>query len=334
MDALQKRVDAEKLVHYNYGMAYGSAMARQSTLSSPEERKEAAAAIVAESFSTANRDVTQTTIKDISAGREAMQKAYGERANDVQNVLSGRLADYDLPKGFGGTQDMNALNNKAQILVSQVNMESFASRGRVEASGFNGNYLSTVQTQFSETKEKLVSHMLHVKSAIESGVDKNLYDQDQAKNLYERFEKTAFDTTSKSSTSQVYAEFEKSVSPALRREVSQEVEKRYELQTKIVARAKEKELDPANLAKANDFKQLSREDALKKHPDLATAYSALDSFKASAEKTFNGKPLEEVVNRAKDNLSKNIERGLMPKNLEQQAARTITEKKPEKSMER
>ena len=78
-------------------------------MSAPQHRKEAAAAILAESAATTRRDPAEISMKDAQEGRAAMQSAYGAKAADVSAVLSGRVADYDLPKGFGGTKDMSCL---------------------------------------------------------------------------------------------------------------------------------------------------------------------------------------------------------------------------------
>ncbi len=313
MDAAQRQRDAEALVHVNYGQAYGKALEIQANSSAPQNRREAAAAMLAEGVATANRDTSAINMRDMNAGRAAMEQSYGAKAADVSAVLSGRVAGYDLPKGFNGTKDMSALVSKSQILVQQATTENYASRGLVTAVGTNGKFMEQVEGRAAATKEKLVTHMLHVKSAIESGVDRKEFDRSQGDMLYKNFQKAAFDNGEKKQSSADYAAFEKADTPRLRQEVMREVEARYEAQAKIIARAKEKELDPANVSRAEAFRSMQPADAIKKHPELAGAVAAMAAVEKQVEAHgLNPQQKAVVLTQAKQNMAASIEKGQIP----------------------
>jgi hypothetical protein len=313
MNITDKQRTAEALVHMSYGRSYAKALESQGTISVPQHRKEAAAAILAESAATAQRDPSTIRMKDAQEGRAAMQTAYGAKASDVSAVLSGRVADYDLPKGYGGTKDLSALATKAQILVEQSTVESYAARGHVGSIGSRGNYLEMVDNRAAETKEKLVSHMLHVKSAIDSAVDRKTFDREQGDMLYQRFQKSAFDPGAKQQSNANFADFEKATVPRLQREVTEEVEQRYAAQSKTIARAKEKELDPINVSRADAFRNLPVEEGMKKHPELAGAYVALAAVSKQAESHgLNDRQRAAVLEHSKNNIAATIEKGQIP----------------------
>lgn len=313
MDAQQKQRDAEALVHVNYGRAYGKAIALQAGRDVPINQKEAAAAVLAEKATTFNRDASTINMRDANAGRDAMEKAYGTKTADVSAVLSGRVAGYDLPKGLNGTNDMSALVIRSQALVQQATTENYGSRGLVSSIGPSGNYLELVEGRAAATKEKLVSHMLHVKSAVESAVDRKEFDRAQGDILYKNFEKAAFDPGEKRYGNAEYAAFEKANTPRMRQEIMREVETRYEAQAKTIARAKEKELDPANVSRADAFRALSPADACKKHPELAGAYATMAAVAKQAEAHgLNAQQQAVVMGQAKQNMAANIEKGQIP----------------------
>lgn len=320
MDISAKISESERLVHFNYGTAYGRAIEMQRSSSSEQERKELAASIVAERFATTNRDTSIASFKEVGVGREAMSKAYGVTAKDVESVLSGRVADYDLAKNFG-SKDFNALSSKGQLFVQQHNMENFAGRGRVEAVGFNGNFLESVQSRSNESKERLINHLLHVRSSIDTGVDRGAYDKNEAKALYDRFEKATFDPSGKKpSSSQAFNDFEKSSTASLRRDVSFEVEMRYAANTKVIDRARSNEGN-ANLAKANDFRRLEPVEAVKKYPDLAPAYAALYAASQNAEAKYGLEGKAGAVSQAKESIALNLEQGVIPKSIERDSSK-------------
>jgi hypothetical protein len=312
-DVGQRQRTAEALVHMSYGRAYGRALSAQASMATPENRKAAAATIMAERAATAERDPAALNLRDAQAGRSAMEQAYGQRANDVSAVLSGRVAAYDLPRGFGGTKDMSALVSKAQLLVNQTTVESFASRGRVEAIGHGGNYLALVEGKAAESREKLTAHMLHAKSAIESAVDRKTIDREQGDNLYQRFQNAAFAVDEKKAVSADYAAFEKATTPRLRQEVSREVDARYAAQAATIDRARSNELDPASVARADAFRRMAPEDAMKKHPELAGAYGALAAVSKQAEASgMNPQQQAVIMAKAQQNIAAGIERGQVP----------------------
>ncbi|MDI1299772.1 hypothetical protein [Methylotenera sp.] len=321
MDISARISESERLVHFNYGAAYGRALEMQRSTSSDIDRKELAATLVAERFATSNRDTSIACFKEVGLGRDAMSKAYGVTANDVESVLSGRVADYDLAKNFG-SKDFNALSAKGQLYVQQHNIESFASRGRVEAVGFSGNFLSSVQQNANESKEKLIGHLLHVRSSIDAGVDRGAYEKTEAKSVYDRFEKATFDPSGKkASSSQLFNDFEKSSSASLRRDVSFEVEMRYAANSRLVDRARTNEGN-ANLAKANDFRRLEPVGAVKKHPDLVPAFAALYAASQNAEVKFGVDGKAGAVAIAKENLALNIEKGVIPQSVERDSSKS------------
>ena len=313
METANKQRNAEALVHMSYGRTYAKALDSQASVSAPQHRKEAAAAILAESAATTRRDPAEISMKDAQEGRAAMQSAYGAKAADVSAVLSVRVADYDLPKGFGGTKNMSALATKAQILVQQTTVESYAARGNVAAIGSGGQYLELVSNRAAETKEKLVSHLLHVKSAIDSAVDRKTFDREQGDMLFQRFQKSAFDPGEKKQSNAEFAAFEKATIPRLQQDVSREVEQRYEAQGKTIARAKEKELDPANVSRADAFRSLPVAEAMNKHPELAGAYVALSAVSKQAEAHgLNERQRAAVLEQTRNNIAANIEKGQIP----------------------
>lgn len=313
MSVDQKQRDAEALVHMSYGRAYGRALDAQAGMSAPDNRKAAAAAIMAERASTVVRDPMAINRRDAQEGRAAMEQAYGQRAGDVAAVLSGRVASYELPQGFGATKDMSALVSKAQILVSQANVEGYASRGRVASIGPNGNYMERVEGRAADTKEKLTAHMLHVKSAIESAVDRKAIDRQQGDSLYQRFQGAAFDLGEKKTTNAEFSAFEKANTPRLRQEVTREVEARYAAQATTIDRARSNELDPANVSRADAFRRLPPGEAIQKHPELAGAYGAMAAVSKQAEASgMNPQQQALIMSKAQQNIAANIERGQIP----------------------
>jgi hypothetical protein len=248
MDTNTKQREAELIVFGNFGRAYANAMHSQLSTNAPEQRKMAAAAIVATSQATANVSPESINRVDAAAGRAALEKAYGARAEDVAAVLSGRVANYDLPKSVGGTQDLAALAVKGQMLAQQATRESFASRGLVQATGPRSDYLVQVSGPEVETIAKLSNHMLHVKSSIEAGVDRKVFDRSQADALYKRFENATFDKAPGNGLkNEAFAQFEKTLTPNLRADVMKDVEARYEMQRDSINRAKQKEQVPVSL---------------------------------------------------------------------------------------
>lgn len=312
-DTTSKQRTAEYLVFMNYSNGYAKAIEQQSNITAPTSKKAAAASMVAEYSTTMNKDPNTIKMKEVLNGREQMEKAYGVKAPEVQAVLSGRVADYDLPKGFGGTQDMNALIEKGRIYASQANMESYAQRGRVNAVGLNGNAMEIINERAESTKRELVNHMLHVKSAVAANVDRKVFDKGQGEMLYQRFEKAVFTPDQKASANKDYSDFVKSNSPRLQSEISAEVDKRYQEQGKTIQRASSKEISPDAENRAKSFRTLEPQEAVKKHPELTGAYVVLEAMSKHAEaKGLTPEQQNVVVSRAKENLAVSIERGEIP----------------------
>lgn len=246
IDAAQKQREAEFLVHMNFGRAYGAALDAQSSLDAPQQRKEAAAAILATSISTSNRDTSTLKHDDARNGRIAMEKAYKDQAPNLTAVLSGRVANYDLPKSFEGTQDLAQLVSKGQLFAQAAIRDNYASRGMMTSFGKRDDYMLLAKGSHSETIEKLTTHMLHVKSSIESSVDHNTLDRKSADALYARFQNATFSTgdmnqTGRNLKSAEFISFEKSEVPKLKDQVSFDVETRYALMKSSVERVQSKE---------------------------------------------------------------------------------------------
>lgn len=314
MEISQRQRDAEAIVHMNYGQAYGKALDAQASRDTPQANKIAAAAMLAEQSATANRDPQIINRAEASAGRAAMEQTYGSRqAQDATAVLSGRVVDYDLPKGFGGTKDLAALVEKGQKLVENVNQDSYASRGRVSAFGHNGNYMEQVAGKEIESKDKLAGHMLHVKASIDAAVDRKQFDRQQADSLYQRFEKSVFDPEAQKKGSKDFADYATAQTPRIQQETSRDVDARYGAQSKTIDRAKGKEIDPVNASRADAFRNLPTADALKKHPELAGAVAAMSAVAKQAEAHgLNEQQRAAVMNQARNNMAKTIEQGQIP----------------------
>ncbi len=231
-------------------------------------------------------------IKDALAGREVLEKAYGRNADNVVSVLSGRVANYDLPKGVGRTDDMSKLVRQGQHLADNINTEAYRNRGLVQATGPNGNYLELAGRD-SGDKEKLVQHMLNIKAAVEAQVEHKQLERDAGDSAYQRIQKEIF-ASETPKASRDFSAFEKTSSARLAREVLAEVELRYEAQRKTIDRVSEKEAEArrkeANATKANDFRTLKAEDAVKKHPDLVNAYAVVKAAELVAKQKFAAEP--------------------------------------------
>ena len=311
MEVAQRQRDAEALVHTNYGRAWGRALDAQAGRGAPEANQRAAAAMLAEGSATANRNSQTINRAEANAGRAAMEQIYGQKtAADKSAVLSGRVVGYDLPKGFGGTKDVASLVENGQILVRQVNQDTYASRGNVSAIGPSGHYMEKVAGREVESKEKLASHLLHVKAAIDAGVDRKHFDRAAADSLYQRFERSVFDPEAQKRGSHEYSGYAKAQTPRMQQEISKDVTARYEAQNKTVERAKGRELDPANVARAEDFRKLSPVDGVKKHPDLASAYANVQAAQAQAASVGMNPQQQAVISaRAREAVAQKIEQG-------------------------
>ncbi len=312
MELAQRQRDAEAVVHINYAKAYGKALNVLANRDTPEGKKIAAAAMLAEQNATANRGIAGRA--EASEGRAAMEQIYGSRrAQDATAVLSGRVVDYDLPKGFGGTKDMNALVEKGQKLVEAVNQDGYASRGNVAAIGRSGYFVEKIASREADSKDKLAAHLLHVKSAIEAAVDRKQFERGQGDALYQRFEKSVFDPEAQKNGSKDFSEYAKAQTPRIQQEVSRDVAGRYAAQASAVDRARSKEIDPANAARAEAFRSLPAAEALKRHPELAGAMAAMSAVSKQAEAHgLNPQQQAVVVARAKDTMAQNIEKGQLP----------------------
>lgn len=259
MDATQKQREAEFLVHMNFGRAYGAALEAQNSIEAPQQRKEAAANMLATATATTNRDPVTMNHIDANNGRMAMEKAYKNQTTTMTAILSGRVADYDLPKGFEGTQDLTQLASKGQMLAQAATRENYASRGIMTSRGNRDDYMALAKDSQSETVEKLTTHMLHVKSSIETAVDRNNLDRAGGDALYKRFQNTTFNTAEVTQTGQnlkspAFSAFEKAEAPRLRDQVLFEVETRYALQKQTVEKVKVKE----NLAVVSELNTLAK----------------------------------------------------------------------------
>lgn len=243
MDTNARQREAEAIVHANYGQAYGKALEAQAGRNMPEEKMVAAAAMLAERNATANRELTGASRADANTGRQAMAQAYGDqRAQDTTAVMSGRVVDYDLPKGFGGTKDMASLVEKGQRLADNLMQDTYLARGRVQATGYNGNFLRPEPGREVESRNNLAGHLLHVRSAIDADVERNRYDREQGNSLYQRFERSVFDPEAqKAGGSKDYQEFVKAQAPRMQHDLSRDVDARFAEQTKAIERARGKE---------------------------------------------------------------------------------------------
>jgi len=339
MDALQKRKDAELAIYANVAKAYADAKALQAGRAVGDEQKEAAAVTLAVGGST--RANAMPAPRDVAAGREILEKAYGKDAESLASVLSGRVADYDLPKGFARTNDLNQLVRKGQNLADDLNADAYRNRGRVEAIGPNGHYLE-LTGRTSEAKEKLVQHMLNVKSAIEAQVDRKQLDRDGADMLYQRIQKETFSRETPG-VSKDYVEFEKANGPRVAKDISAKVEARYSSLQTVVSKVSGKEAaDAAKVAqgqqKAADFKQLPKEEVLKKHPDLSPAYQVMEAAqKVAAEKLSDDKARAAFLAQTKDQLAAKIEKNQplpsvkVKEEYRQQQVQTPVRTQPERS---
>ncbi|HEY8096957.1 MAG TPA: hypothetical protein VIE65_12820 [Methylobacter sp.] len=242
MNTTDKKIEAELLVYANFGKAYAKSMAAQAATAKPEDRKVAAAAIVATSYATSETNKASINRTDAMQGREVVEKAYGKRSQDVAAVLSGRVAGYDLPKSVGGTKDLSKLSAMAQDLSQQATREAYAGRGIVQSLGPRSDALVKVAGKEAQTVEKLTAHMLHVKAAIDAGVDHKEFSSEQGEALYKRFENAAFDVSPNNALkSEEFTRFEKTNLDDLKLTVHKEVEDRYAQQRENIERAKTKE---------------------------------------------------------------------------------------------
>lgn len=313
-DAGLKQREAEALVHMNYGRAYASALKQQAGMDKPLDRKHAAAAVVAEISAAANRDPSTINRLDASDGRSTMEVVYGERAANMSAILSGKAVNYDLPKGLAGTKDFSALISKAQIHVNVANAEAYATRGVFNAVGPNGKYMEAADSKVVEAKEKLVNHMLHVKSAIDAAVDRQAFDRKHGDNLYNHFKEAAFDLGQRKTLNAEYSNFEKANTASLRQEVDKQVDARYSIKNKSLDTAKETGLNPANVARANAFKTMEPGEAVKQYPELAGAYAAQAIVdKRNVADGLSKEARMKVNDTVRNNLIKSIEQGNIPK---------------------
>ena len=161
----------------------------------------------------------------------AMEEAYKNQTTTMTAVLSGRVADYDLPKGFEGTKDLTQLASKGQMLAQAATRENYASRGIMTSRGNRDDYMALAKDSHSDTVEKLTSHILHVKSSIETAVERNNLDRSGGDALYKRFQNTTFSAAQAARTGQnlkspAFSAFEKAEAPRVRDQVLFEVETR------------------------------------------------------------------------------------------------------------
>lgn len=315
MDVATRQREAESLVHMNFAVAYKRAIAAQATTNSPQENKERAAAMLATSAATNNRDSATISMREANTGRAALERSYGERARDVSAILSGRVADYDFPKSAGGgTNDLAAMVAKTKYLAEQVTAANYATRGRVSQVGPSGNFMEAVNGRGNEMKAELVSQMLHTKAAINGAVDRKEFDKHQGEQLYERYQKASFDTGSRGRMNQQYSDFAKSTMPQMQDELSREVEKRYAAQASTIERARKNEIDPQSASRASAFKTLAQDEAMKKHPELAGAYAVKAAMIAAATegKVLNPKSVAVVQEAVSNRIVANLENGRIP----------------------
>lgn len=244
MDATHKKQQAALMVYANIAATYKDAMKAQDGLTIPQERKEAAARAFAIADATARTD-KDAPRKDAEAGRAIIEKAYGRSAEDVASILTGRAANFDLPKGFERTNDVDKLVRQGQNMTDDLNAQAYQQRGRVQAVGPGGNYMDHAG-QRDEGKEKLIQHMLTIKASIDAQVGRNQIGREQGDFTYQRIHKEVF-TRETPKTRPEYAEFEKANSARLGREVGEEVERRYAAQSKTVDKASEREAQAVKL---------------------------------------------------------------------------------------
>jgi hypothetical protein len=96
----------------------------------------------------------------------------------------------------------------------------------------------------------------------------------------------------------------------MQQEISKDVAGRYEAQNKTVERAKGRELDPANVARAEDFRKLSPVEGVKKHPELASAYANVQAAQAQAASVGMNPQQQAVISaRAREAVAQKIEQG-------------------------
>lgn len=274
-DLNARRREAELTVYANLAANYQKFVAAQASVNRNQDVKELAAATAAVGLATAKADPAKTAVASQEAGRAVLEKAYGRNAQDVATVLAGRVGQIDLPKGLGRTDDMQKIVSQNRDLAEQMTMEKFLNRGRVHSVGSQGNYLERKEGREGEIKEKMVQQMLYVKSAIDAQVGRNQIDKQQGEFLYQRVQNESFQTQSKGASKE-FTDFEKTTINRLKSEVAAEVDARYKNLDKTVSRVSDKEAETGkNQERANDFRTLKPEEAVKKHPDLVHAYAAV-----------------------------------------------------------
>lgn len=307
MDVSDKRRIAEASIYASIAKSHQEAMAVVAN-KPDQERREAVAAHLAATNATTRTE--KATAQDVAAGRDVLERAYGKKADDVAAILSGRTAGYDLPKGFERTKDMESLVQRGKNMASDATMEAYMNRGRVEAIGPSGHYLEKAGKE-ADQKERLVNHMLNVRAAVDAHAEKQGAGKEIAAGIYQRIEKETFTREDSASVKKDFADFEKAHAAKLQREVAAEVQTRYAEHQRIIESARQKEAEKAaREGKANDFRNLKPEDAIKKHPDLANAYGVVRAAELVAEKKFvQQDDRQKFVGTMKENVAQRIEQG-------------------------
>lgn len=313
-DISEKQRTAEVLVYANVARAYQEAMqAQANSTRTSQERKEAAAAHVAVGLATLPTD-EKAKAQEIKTGREILERTYGKKADDVIAVLAGRNTNYELPKGFERTNDIDALVRKGQNIADDASRNAFLSRHNIQAAGPNGHYLEKTSDQDAQ-KEKLVNHLLSVKAAIDASADKNTISKEAAENLYQRVQKETFSRDDSNSKNKDFAEYNKTYMARMQREVSEAVAGRYATQAQLVGRVRDKESEtstrnPENVKKANDFRTMKPEEAIQKHPDLINAYGVVKAAEVVAKERFAQQAEQQkFVGTMRENVAKHLEQG-------------------------
>ncbi|MDR0576129.1 MAG: hypothetical protein LBI87_00965 [Candidatus Accumulibacter sp.] len=153
----------------------------------------------------------RTVGHDAEAGRTIIEKTYGKSLADVARALPVRP----------GTSGIDKSIRQGQDLVDHITSRAYQDRARDTAA-------QPQRETHGNNKEKLVLHMLRLKTSIEAQVDNKQLRRDQGDAAFRRIHQEIFDRPTPRMNRE-FTSFEKNHNNLLGREVREEVDRRYAL---------------------------------------------------------------------------------------------------------